>query len=197
MNAAEFLTALQGASNIGGAPFGMDLICLIDALQARGGKAVYVARDDKMAAAALRTAEFIQPSLDIADLPGWDILPYDRVSPSPGVAARRCAGLARLAQHQEGDPPLLVITTASSIVQRVPPLETMKTSSFSVRVGKDVDEAALAKYLAGQWLYSNGHSAREGRICHSRRDHRCLPANQNRADPYGFVRRHAGQNAQF
>ena len=147
MNAEDFLTALQGASNIGGAPFGMDLISLIGALNARGGKAVYVARDDKMAAAALRTAEFVHPSLDVADLPGWDILPYDRVSPSPGVAARRCAGLARLAQHQDDDPPLLVVTTASSIVQRVPPLETMRESSFSVRVRRDVDEAALTKYL--------------------------------------------------
>ena len=147
MNAAELLNVLQGASNFGGAPFGMDLISLIEALNVRGGRAIYVARDDKMAAAALRAAEFIQPSLDITDLPGWDILPYDRVSPSPGVAARRCAGLARLAQHQDGDPPLLVVTTASSIVQRVPPLETMQASSFSVRVGKDVDEAALTKYL--------------------------------------------------
>ena len=147
MKAADLLAALQGASNFGGAPFGMDLIGLIEALHVRGGVEIYVARDDKMAAAALKTASFIDPRLDIVDLPGWDTLPYDRVSPSPGIAARRCAGLARLAQRSEQDAPMLVVTTASSLVQRVPPLKTMQASSIAVSVGNDIDEAALTKYL--------------------------------------------------
>ncbi len=42
--------------------------------------------------------------LEVVNLPAWDCLPYDRVSPRPGVAALRCAALARLASPRMWDP---------------------------------------------------------------------------------------------
>ncbi|MEO1476515.1 MAG: transcription-repair coupling factor, partial [Pseudomonadota bacterium] len=121
----------------------MEALC--QAAQQAGGIALYVARDDRTASAAAKLAEFYAPSLERVILPGWDTLPYDRVSPTAGLAAKRCAGLARLAQGVDSS--LLVITTASSLVQRVPPLETLKRSSFFVAEGDDVDQSELTDYL--------------------------------------------------
>ena len=145
---APSLAQLSAPTNIAGAPFGLDLLAMQDALQGTSRIGLYVARDDKTAAAALKLAEFNHPAMEVVHLPGWDILPYDRMSPSPAVASQRCAALAQLAQHAGASGPLLVVTTGSSLVQRVPPRATMQTASFSLAVGQEVDEAALTDYLA-------------------------------------------------
>ncbi|MGB3626123.1 MAG: CarD family transcriptional regulator, partial [Henriciella sp.] len=147
MSKTSTLAKLSAPTNISGAPFGLDLLALQQSLQETGGLGLYVARDDKAASTALKLAEFNFPAMDRVLLPGWDILPYDRVSPSAAVASVRCAALSRLAQY-EGGKPLLAITTASSLVQRVPPRETMRRASFSLIVGEDVDEKSLTDYLA-------------------------------------------------
>ncbi|MCF6329683.1 MAG: transcription-repair coupling factor, partial [Henriciella sp.] len=147
MNTGNLLAHLSAPAAIHGAPFGYDLLALQAALEARGGVALYVARDDKTAATALKLAGFNHPAMELVRLPGWDNLPYDRISPSPANAAARCAALARLAQRAVSDGPCLVITTAGSLVQRVPPVETMRASSFAVAVGGQVNQAELTSYL--------------------------------------------------
>ncbi|WP_018147286.1 transcription-repair coupling factor [Henriciella marina] len=142
------LASLSAPTNVSGAPFGLDIKAFQDALLDAGGIALYVARDDKTAATALKLAEFFHPSMDRVLLPGWDILPYDRVSPSAAVSSQRCAALARIAQQREDSQPLLVITTGSGLVQRMPPRETMRAASFSMSVGEELAENALTDYLS-------------------------------------------------
>ncbi|MEO1361254.1 MAG: hypothetical protein AAFU81_13005 [Pseudomonadota bacterium] len=148
MSSASLLSALHSPAAVYGAPFGVDVLRLIEALENRGSAALYVARDDKQAATAFKLAQFFRPSLETIRLPGWDVLPYDRVSPSPAIAAARCAALASLAQRPANAEPCLVITTASSLVQRVPPVETMRASSLSVYTGGRIEQNALTSYLS-------------------------------------------------
>ncbi|WP_300378954.1 transcription-repair coupling factor [Henriciella sp.] len=147
MPKSDFLQSLSAPTIVSGAPFGYDLLAMQEALEAKGGVGLYVARDDKTAATALKLAEFNRPAMDRVLLPGWDILPYDRMSPSPAIASQRCAALARMAQGAASGKPMLVITTGSSLIQRVPPRETMRTASFAMSVGETVDEQALVDYL--------------------------------------------------
>lgn len=142
----ERLAQLSAPSKIEGAPFGGDILAFLLALRAKGGVGLYIARDDKMAMTAVRLAQFYQPALEVIHLPGWDILPYDRVSPSPAVASARCAALARLAGPITA--PTLVVTTGSSLVQRVPPVATLRESSLVVRTGGHVVQDTLNRYLA-------------------------------------------------
>jgi transcription-repair coupling factor (superfamily II helicase) len=148
MTPADLLKSLSGPSAVAGAPFGADVITFCEALAKRGGIGVYVARDDRMAQAARRMATFASPRLEQVDLPGWDVLPYDRISPTPAVAARRCAGLARIARYEAAQGPLLVVTTAGSLVQRAPPVATLRRSSFAIRKGQAVKADDLTEYLA-------------------------------------------------
>ncbi|WP_300396162.1 transcription-repair coupling factor [Henriciella sp.] len=144
---SDILKTLSAPTIVSGAPFGYDLLALQEAIEASGKLALYVARDDKTASTALKVAQFNRPGMDVVHLPGWDILPYDRMSPSPAVASQRCAALARIAQAAGNGKPLLIVTTGSSLIQRVPPRETMRTASFSMVVGERVDEKALTDYL--------------------------------------------------
>jgi transcription-repair coupling factor (superfamily II helicase) len=148
MNAIEILKTLSGPASFAGAPFGADLLALCEALAVRGGLAFYIARDDKMAATARRVVTFAAPRLRALDLPGWDTLPYDRISPTPGVAARRCAALAEIARYQRAQGPMLIVTTASAMVQRIPARETLKRVSFAVAVGQAVKPGEITGYLA-------------------------------------------------
>ncbi|MEM9225399.1 MAG: transcription-repair coupling factor [Pseudomonadota bacterium] len=147
MSMIDMLARLSARTDIYGAPFGYDLLCLQRALLQRGGMAIYVARDDKMAATARRLSAFHAPAMDVVWLPGWDILPYDRVSPSAAIAAARCAGLAKLAQRVDEDKPCLIITTASALVQRVPPRDVLRASSFAVETGGRLNQDDLTHYL--------------------------------------------------
>ncbi len=147
MSLSSTLASLSSQTDVYGAPFGYDLLSLTSVLKERNGVGLYVARDDKAANAAQRLAKFFAPGLDIASLPGWDILPYDRVSPSAAIAATRCATLALLAQRSDNHP-ILAVTTASALVQRVPPIETLRKSSLSVRVGGDISQDTLTSYLS-------------------------------------------------
>ena len=146
MTSPDLLAHLSAPTQIHAAPFGLDVSAFCDAVRLRGGVGLYVARDDRTAAAALKLAEFFAPALDRMLIPGWDTLPYDRVSPTAGLAAKRCAALSRLAKGT--DAPLVAITTASSLVQRAPPVETLRASSFFVSEGDDVEQEELTQYLS-------------------------------------------------
>lgn len=152
MQIETVLTSLSGPAKVVGAPFGADVRAVAAAMVQRGGLGVYVARDDKAAAAAMAVCQFVEPNLQTVLLPAWDTLPYDRVSPAASIAAQRCAGLARLAQRNETDAPLLCITTAASFIQRAPPKETLRRSSLFLDKGARVSETALTEYLS-----SNGY----------------------------------------
>ncbi|MEM0985276.1 MAG: transcription-repair coupling factor [Pseudomonadota bacterium] len=151
MTPHDLLTSLSGPSTLAGAPFGADILALVEALKARGSMGVYVARDGKQAETAKAVALFADPQLEVIDLPGWDTLPYDRVSPSPATSAKRCSALAALAQRKAGGAAgggVLLVTTASALVQKVPPAETMASASLEVVEGGTVDEAALTTFLS-------------------------------------------------
>ncbi len=148
MTPAALLAGISGMQSVAGAPFGADIIGLVQMLGDHGGSVLYVARDDKQAVTALKVAQFADPTLDTVHLPAWDTLPYDRISPSPAVAAKRCASLARLARLGEATRPVLAVTTAASLVQRVPAASVMRAASFSISVGEAVAQKALTDYLA-------------------------------------------------
>ena len=120
---------------------------------------LYVARDDAQAAMFGQALNYFAPELDVLSFPAWDCLPYDRVSPAPHISARRCATLARLASLEEPQP-LVVVTTAASLIQRIPPRTIMRRAAFAARVGAVVPTKALEDFFAVNG-YSRAGTVRE------------------------------------
>jgi transcription-repair coupling factor (superfamily II helicase) len=81
----------------------------------------------------------------VLDFPAWDCLPYDRVSPNPGLSARRMATLAALAEGIKG--PFVLLTTLTAATQRLPARDLIAKLCLSARVGDRVDEARLKGFL--------------------------------------------------
>lgn len=133
--------------NATGLPEGADALVLTRAAAKEGGKTVFVARDDARAASFTKACRFFAPDIPVLNLPAWDCLPYDRVSPSRTLAARRAGALYSLLTLPQ-DAPLIVVTTVSALLQRVPPREIIRSAGFSAKVGDDVRREDLETYLS-------------------------------------------------
>ncbi len=128
---------------VSGAPEGFDARLIL--AEAEKGPVVHVCRDDKRLEATRAALAFFAPDMPVVVFPGWDCLPYDRVSPNADVSAARMAVLAGLAH---GMPPKFVLlTTLNAATQRVPARSVLREAAFSARVGGRVDEAALRAFL--------------------------------------------------
>ncbi len=137
-----------GRLELMGAPEGFDALVMADIVKARGGLTCFVARDTARASAFADGLKFFAEGVEQVRLPSWDCLPYDRIGPSPAVAAERMATLSRLALQPKPDKPTVLIATAPALLQRVPTRAVVKASSYLARTGNDVNIADLERYFA-------------------------------------------------
>jgi transcription-repair coupling factor (superfamily II helicase) len=134
---------------LGGAPEGLDALVVAERLKAQGGLGLMVARDYQRAGNIRQALSFFAKDIEILEFPAWDCLPYDRLSPTASIAAQRMATLTALAGRDPADrTPVLIITTLSSAVQRVPPKSAVTKAAFVAKVGQDLDTAALEHYVS-------------------------------------------------
>ena len=135
-----------------GIPDGMDALVLIRALRLRlkngeSGRVLFIARDDTRAANFRAACQFFAPDIPVLQLPAWDCLPFDRVSPARSLAARRAAALYALTQLPP-EAPLIIVSTVSAVTQRVPPRDVIRAGGFQARPGQVLEREALEAYLA-------------------------------------------------
>ena len=131
---------------IGGAPEGFDATLVLAELETSASGAVcYVARDDKRMAAMRDALTFFAPDVAVFAFPGWDCLPYDRVSPNADISATRMATLAALVHEMPKR--FVLLTTLNAATQRVPARELLREAAFTASVGNRIDEAALRQFL--------------------------------------------------
>ena len=148
------VAALNAGSSLrlAGVPNGYEGVLLARLLGERGtdGPVVFVARDYQRALDTEQSVGFFAPWAKVLSFPAWDCLPYDRVSPSADVEARRLATLSELAGGSFNEPTLLV-TTANAIVQRVPTPNSVAANVKRAKPGQRIDMDELAR-----WLGDNG-----------------------------------------
>ncbi|MDG1354164.1 MAG: transcription-repair coupling factor [Sulfitobacter sp.] len=138
MNPATHIT-------LSGAPEGFDAKLQLEEAAKSGAPLIHIARDDKRMAAMQEALRFFAPDMPVITFPGWDCLPYDRVSPNADISAARMATLAGLVH---GMPPkFILLTTLGAATQRVPAREVLRDAAWSAQVGARVDERALREFL--------------------------------------------------
>ena len=129
------------------APDGLEAAWLAGRL--RRGQAptiLHVAHDGARLRFLAGMVAFFAPEIEIVEIPAWDCLPYDRISPSAGIMAERLRALGRLAAGP-GRAKRLVLTTANAIVQKVPPPERVRAAHLRAKAGARVDRDGLVAYL--------------------------------------------------
>jgi len=129
----------------GGAPEGFDAQLVLNEVTRAKGPVIHVARDDKRLAAMRDALSFIAPDMPVVIFPGWDCLPYDRVSPNAEISAMRMATLAGLVHGMPKQ--FILLTTLSAAMQRVPARSILREAAFTAQVGDRVDEKDLRNFL--------------------------------------------------
>ncbi|MEX0368029.1 MAG: transcription-repair coupling factor, partial [Ruegeria sp.] len=130
---------------VGGAPEGFDAQLILNEIARSGGPVAHVARDDKRMEAMRAALAFFAPDMPVFVFPGWDCLPYDRVSPNADISAARVATLAALVHQMPRR--FVLLTTLNAATQRVPAREVLREAAFTARVDHRIDEEALRAFL--------------------------------------------------
>lgn len=108
---------------------------------------LFVARDGQRLPAIVEALAFAAPGLPVLELPAWDCLPYDRVSPGADAAARRLDALAAMIALAKKPHRAVVLTTANALLQRIPPAELVEAQTFHAKPGNQIDMNLLVSRL--------------------------------------------------
>lgn len=130
---------------MGGAPEGYDARLILQELERSAAPVLHIARDDKRLAQIRDALHFFAPAMPVFSFPGWDCLPYDRVSPNADISAARMATLAALV-HAMPDR-FILLTTLNAASQYIPARDVLREAAFTARVGERVNEEALRGFL--------------------------------------------------
>jgi len=114
---------------------------------------VFIARDATRMQMITEALSFFSPDVEVLQLPAWDCLPYDRVSPNPAISARRLLALGTLAHGVKSGRKTVLMTTVNAALQRVPDRQWMTNQTLTMAPGNQIDMSAISI-----WLESNGFS---------------------------------------
>jgi len=135
---------------------GFDAIMLADLARgltqsARPRPLLHITTDDMRLQAISDALAFFGRDIEVINIPAWDCLPYDRVSPKASISAERLSGLYHILEWhkrpQAERRPLVILTTINAALQKLPPRSMFEGASWSARVGDRVNEQHLMAVL--------------------------------------------------
>ncbi len=137
---------LNWTNTLYGVPTGAEMLALRNRALGSNSPQLYLCHHDKDLAQAQLASEFFLSDFTVLTFPAWDCLPYDRVSPTSHIMTERIATLSTLASAPV-DKPLAILTTASALIQKLPPQSIIKQSTKLLNKGDTCDSNDLQKTL--------------------------------------------------
>lgn len=109
------------------------------ALNERGAFLALTATSREAQALAATLAGLLPAGVEIVELPAWETLPHERLSPSVETVGQRALVFRALREREKGEAaPLIVVASVRAAVQAVSP-QAVHAESFVLRVGDSVD----------------------------------------------------------
>lgn len=139
----------SGQFLVDGVPDGYDGFALSVAARelAPDAPVLFVARDGQRLPAIADALAFAAPDLPVLELPAWDCLPYDRVSPGSDAAARRLDALAGVIALAKTPHRAVILTTVNALLQRIPPAAAIEAQTLRAKPGNQVHMETLVGRL--------------------------------------------------
>jgi len=126
-------------------PLGMLALHLLEQWRKSGRDGiVFLAEDENRAERLGSVLHSLAPSLDVLVFPRLNTLPFDGMEPSREIAGRRSSVLRRLAKTKK---PVLLVSTAEAIMERLPLPTSWGRLSISLKVGATYAEQDLQTRL--------------------------------------------------
>ena len=108
---------------------------------------------------------------EVEEMPAWETLPFERVSPSIHTMGRRCRVLHRMTE--EAATPAVVVASARAMAQFVSAGQA--AAPVTLGVGDSFDQSALVRRLAEFGYHREHQVEHRGGDGRSRFHRRCLP----------------------
>jgi transcription-repair coupling factor (superfamily II helicase) len=143
---AKKISAAESPLTVGNVPPGMEPLLLAELARA-GQPVAYVMSDGHRMPDLEQMLSFVAPEIPVLTLPAWDCLPYDRVSPSADVSARRLAALSGLISHGRKPHAAIVLVTVNAMLQKIAPAEIIESLAFSAKPGNQIRMDDIAARL--------------------------------------------------
>jgi len=143
---AKRIAAASTPLTIGNVPPGMEPLILAELARA-GQPVAYVMSDGHRMPDLEQMLSFVAPEIPVLTLPAWDCLPYDRVSPSADVSARRLAALSGLISHRKKPHAAIVLVTVNAMLQKIAPADIIESLAFSAKPGNQIRMDDIAARL--------------------------------------------------
>jgi transcription-repair coupling factor (superfamily II helicase) len=138
----------RGATIVDGIADGYEAFALASIAGQLGEKPlIFVARDGQRIPALAEVLAFAAPGIPVLELPAWDCLPYDRVSPGADAAARRLDAMTAMAALRDKPHRAVILVSANALLQRMPAAAAIAAQSFAARPGNQVDMKQLLAHL--------------------------------------------------
>jgi transcription-repair coupling factor (superfamily II helicase) len=90
--------------------------------------------------------------------PAWDILPYDRISPSSDIMSARAKVLIDIS-HRRGN---LIIASAAALLQKIPLPSEISEYFLEIKIGDAYTPIKLAEFLHKSGYYRSGTADQPG-----------------------------------
>jgi transcription-repair coupling factor (superfamily II helicase) len=132
-----------------------DLVARLLAEVAENG-VIFAASSENQARRVAAAARALTP--DVVLLPGWDCLPFDRISPSRAVMGARMAAV----RHMASGGRLLVVAPVETLAQRLPP--QVEPVRLEVGSSLDADDFAAALNRLGYAIEDNADQPGEASL---------------------------------
>lgn len=145
--AADRIFAPKSPVILANVPSGSEPLILAQAAR-RGNPVAYVMSDGQSMADVAQNLSFVSPDIPVLSIPGWDCLPYDRVSPSADAAAMRLSALSGLIAHQARPHAAIVLISVNALMQKMPPRSVLDGLGFVAKPGNQIKMDDLAQRLA-------------------------------------------------
>lgn len=109
------------------------------------GDIIMICPTEEDALMRLKQVIFFDPNVYVLYLPGFDTIPFDRVSPSVQIMSQRSDVLHSLSSEKRRK--VMLITSASNLLQKIPTNKEWNSSGFKITRGDVVSYDSLAKSL--------------------------------------------------
>jgi transcription-repair coupling factor (superfamily II helicase) len=144
------------------------VIATVDAARGHDGLTLVVAESTNRARRWVNELSFYGADIPVLHFPEWETLAYDVFSPHQDIVSERLATLHSLPRLSRQ--PALLVVTAQTLLQRLPPRSYIEGRSISIAVGQTFDVHAqrlileAAGYLATDTVTSHGEFAVRGSL---------------------------------
>jgi len=134
-------------------PEGMDALVIAESAKGDSNNTplLHIARDEQRMENMAELVSFYIPEAEVITFPSWDCIPYDRVSPSPDILARRMTSLVKILNPSNKKQ--IIISSINAVTQKIPSAKILKTSSFKTAVGEQLNSEELSSFFS-----HNGYS---------------------------------------